>query len=73
MNCKERFWLLKYTCRESNPNLKNRNLPFYPLNYRCFVDSDGFVTDVQNHVPRNCNIKAAWRLVCVPAKLAKTK
>ena len=24
-----------YTCRESNPNLKNRNLPFYPLNYKC--------------------------------------
>ena len=25
----------KYTRRESNPNLKNRNLPFYPLNYGC--------------------------------------
>ena len=24
-----------YTCRESNPNLRNRNPLFYPLNYRC--------------------------------------
>lgn len=25
--------LPQYPRRESNPNLKNRNLPFYPLNY----------------------------------------
>ena len=25
----------RYTCRESNPNLGNRNPIFYPLNYRC--------------------------------------
>ena len=38
-----------YTCRESNPNLKNRNLPFYPLNYRCIFRSNAKVqTSEQN-------------------------
>ena len=29
---------LLYPRRESNPNLKNRNLPFYPLNYEGIDD-----------------------------------
>lgn len=33
--------LNRYTRRESNPNLKNRNLPFYPLNYGCMSEVIG--------------------------------
>ena len=33
--CRNLFSALEYTCRESNPNLRNRNPLFYPLNYKC--------------------------------------
>lgn len=32
---KDMLFVSVYTCRESNPNLRNRNPLFYPLKYRC--------------------------------------
>ena len=38
-------WLLRYSRWESNPNLRFRKPPFYPLNYRSIKTSAGIAAD----------------------------